>query len=86
VQFQTDTDATADALVFAHAVHTVIPVLSAYVLTGQSVHAAEPYADLYLPSAHATQSGPYAPVYPGLQKHAVSAVAPAREYEFTEHV
>jgi hypothetical protein len=75
-QFQTDTDATGDALLFTHDVHAVIPVLSAYVFAGQSVHAAEPYADLYLPSAQATQSGPYAPVYPGLQKQSVSAVIP----------
>jgi hypothetical protein len=86
VQFQTVTDPTADALVFTHDVQTGIPVLSAYVLAAQSLHAEEPYTDLYLPSTHATQSGPYAPVYPGLQKQAVRAVAPEREYEFTGHV
>jgi hypothetical protein len=85
VQFQTEIEASTDALVFTHDLQTVWPVKSAYVFAGQSVHAEEPYADLYLPSAHATQNGPYAPVYPGLQKHAVSAVAAAREYEFTEH-
>jgi hypothetical protein len=42
VQFQIDTDATGDALVFTHDVHTVIPVRSAYVFTGQSVHADDP--------------------------------------------
>jgi hypothetical protein len=86
VQFQTDTAPTADALVFTHDVQTVCPVRSAYVFAGQSLHAADPYTDLYLPSTHATQSGPYAPVYPGLQKQAVSAVAPESEYEFTGHV
>ena len=58
VQFQTVTDPSGDALVFAHAVQTVMPVRSAYVLAGQSVHAEEPYIDLYLPSAQATQNGP----------------------------
>ncbi len=85
VQFQIDTDAAADALVLAHDVHAVIAVLSAYVFVGQSIQADEPYTDLYLPSAHCTQSGPNAPVYPGLQKHAVRAVAPGSEYEFGEH-
>jgi len=42
VQFQIDTDATGDALVFTHDVHTVIPVRSAYVFAGQSVHAEDP--------------------------------------------
>jgi hypothetical protein len=37
-----DTDATGDALVLTHDVHTVIPVPSAYVFTGQSVHAEDP--------------------------------------------
>jgi hypothetical protein len=37
-QFQTDTDAAGDALLFTHDVHAVIPVLSAYVFAGQSVH------------------------------------------------
>jgi hypothetical protein len=85
VQFQIDVEATADALVFTHAEHTLMPVLSAYVFAGQSVHGDEPYTDLYFPSAHATHSGPYAPVYPGLQKQAVRAVAPESEYEFAEH-
>jgi hypothetical protein len=85
VQFQIDTDATGDALVLTHDVHAVIPVLSAYVFAGQSMHVEFPYSDLYLPSAHCTQSGPNAPVYPGLQKHAVRAVAPGSEYEFGEH-
>jgi hypothetical protein len=84
LQSQIDTDATGDALVLTHDVHAVIPVLSAYVFAGQSIHADEPYIDLYLPSAHCTQSGPNAPVYPGLQKHAVRAVAPGSEYEFGE--
>jgi hypothetical protein len=42
VQFQMVTEATGDALVATHDVHTVIPVLSAYVFTGQSVHAEDP--------------------------------------------
>jgi hypothetical protein len=84
-QSHIDTDAAADALVLTHDVHAVIPVLSAYVLAAQSMHAEEPYTDLYLPSAQATQSGPYAPVYPGLQKQSVSAVIPEREYEFAGH-
>jgi len=84
LQSHIDTDATGDALVLAHDVHTVIPVLSAYVLAGQSTQADEPYPALYLPRAHATHSGPNAPVYPGLQKHCVSAVAPDSEYEFGE--
>jgi hypothetical protein len=45
VQFQIDTDATGDALVFTHDVHTVIPVRSAYVFAGQSVHPDELDAD-----------------------------------------
>jgi hypothetical protein len=85
VQFQIDADATGDALVLTHDVHAVMPVLSAYVFAGQSMHVEFPYTDLYLPSAHCTQSGPNAPVYPGLQKHAVSAVAPESEYEFAGH-
>jgi hypothetical protein len=36
------TEATGDALVATHDVHTVIPVRSAYVFTGQSVHAEDP--------------------------------------------
>jgi hypothetical protein len=52
------TDPTGDALVFTQDVQLVMPVRSAYVLTAQSVHAADPYADLYLPSTHSTQSGP----------------------------
>jgi len=79
VQFHTDTAPAPDALVLAQSVHTVCPVRSAYVFAGQLLHAADPYTDLYFPIAHATHSGPYAPVYPGLQKHAVSAVAPDSE-------
>jgi hypothetical protein len=58
VQFQIEKDARGDALVFTHDVQTVMPVRSAYVLAGQSVHAEDPYIDLYLPSAQATQNGP----------------------------
>ena len=86
VQFQIDVEATADALVFTHDEHTVMPVRSAYVFAGQSMHVELPYTDLYLPSAHATHSGPYVPVYPGLQKQSVRAVAQESEYEFAEHV
>jgi hypothetical protein len=85
VQFQMDVEATADALVFTHAQHTVKPVLLAYVFAWQSMHSAEPYTDLYFPGTHATHSGPYAPVYPGLQKQAVKLVAPESEYVFAEH-
>jgi hypothetical protein len=85
VQFQTLVEPTTDALVGTHAVHTVVPSWSAYVFAGQSMHADEPYTALYFPDAHATQSGPYAPVYPGLQKQSVKLVAPESEYEFAEH-
>ena len=62
MQSKMDTEATADALVLTHAVHTVMPVQFAYVFAGQSVHAEDPWNDLYLPSAQAAQSGPKAPV------------------------
>ena len=62
MQSKMDTEATADALVLTHAVHTVMPVQFAYVFAGQSVHAEDPWNDLYLPSAQAAHSGPNAPV------------------------
>ena len=62
MQSPLDTDAAGEPLVLAQDVHTVIPVLSAYVLAGQSVHAEEPATDLYLPSAQPAHSGPNAPV------------------------
>jgi hypothetical protein len=91
VQFQMLVAPVRAALVDTHAVHTIIPSSSAYVFAGQSVHPdeldadADPDADLYLPIAHPTHSGPYAPVKPALQKHAVKLVAAGSEYEFAEH-
>jgi len=69
VQFHTLVDPTTDALVGTHVVHTVLPSRSAYVFAGQSMHSDELYPALYLPIAHPTHSGPYAPVKPSLQKH-----------------
>jgi hypothetical protein len=85
VQFQTDTEPAADALVSTHAEHTVRPVLSAYVFAAQSMHADEPVADLYFPGTHAAHSDPFAPVYPALQMQSVKLVALESEYEFAEH-
>ena len=61
VQFQMDVEPTADALVGTHDVHAVMPSRSAYVFVGQSMHVDELYPALYLPVAHPTHSGPYAP-------------------------
>jgi hypothetical protein len=85
VQFHTLVDPTTDALVGTHVVHTVLPSRSAYVFAGQSMHSDELYPALYLPIAHPTHSGPYAPKKPALQKQAVRLVAPESECEFAEH-
>jgi hypothetical protein len=77
-----DAEPTGDALVGTHEVQTVMPSRSAYVFAGQPVHADELDPDLYLPMAHPTQNGPYAPVKPALQKHCVRFVAPGIVYEF----
>jgi hypothetical protein len=73
VQLKTVVEPTADALAGTHAVQTSMPSRSAYVFAGQSVHPDEldpdPDPALYLPIAHPTHSGPYAPVKPALQKH-----------------
>jgi hypothetical protein len=87
VQLKTVVEPTAAALAGTHAVQTSVPSRSAYVFAGQSVHPDEldPDPALYLPIAHPTHSGPYAPVKPALQKHAVKLVAAGSEYEFAEH-
>jgi len=54
-------------------------------LSGQGRQPPLPVVALYVPAAHAVQATPSAPVYPGLQEHAVTDPLPAAEVELNGH-
>ena len=65
-------------------VHITLPALE-FELSGHTVQATLPVVALYVPTAHAVHATPSAPVYRGLQEHAVTDPLPAAEVEFVGH-
>jgi len=63
--------ATPDLYPGGHGKHSTAATKSTYFPFSQLEHGAEPFTALYLPCAHGRHGPPFAPVYPGTQKHPV---------------
>jgi hypothetical protein len=65
---------------------SVAPVLVEYVPAPQSVHAALPVLNMYLPATQVEQTPPFGPVNPALQVQSPAAELALYEMELDGHV